>query len=863
MKFCIKNINLDLCLIGVGSLLILVSMLLNLEWLSLIFLYLQVFYYSFKRNSSSLFYCFELIILQSLFLILFADQISIKENTLFSIAKEVLMYFSVFLSFFLLFIKKKYKIEKLDILFFVFLIYLGIQFVITGFSIQSLMAIRQVLIGMVGFYFGKCVILKRNELLFFEKILIYTALLASIFGLLEYFFLGDFFWNTIPFKSFIQNKGVSSWLGETGVTQNFYTYDFVFIIGDKIRRLVSFFADPMVAGHIILFGAVIAIKRKSNPFLIALLIISALLSFSKGVYLVLILLLVLFFSKHLYEKNKTVFYFFTCSILCLGIAVIFYLFSFSGNSSSYKHILGLVTSLSNISIFGHGLGLSGSFVTTVMGTSNAALTTESYIGSIISQLGLVGIILYLSFFLYLLKQLLIKYQQSKFCIDYFLCACLLLSLTIESFFSESAISSLGTGIYFIYFGLIYSKDYLSFKTTNISELNERKFDNSIRHIFIIGSKGIPAKYGGFETFVDELISRNRSKKIQYHVSCLSDNYEEYTYNNAHCFNIKVPNIGPAKAIYYDLFSIKYCIQYMKENNLSNCIVYVLACRIGPFIRGNVNKIHRFDSLFYVNPDGHEWKRAKWNYFIKKYWKLSERLMVKYADLLICDSKNIEKYIQTEYNTYSPKTVFIPYGADTSKSSLKDDDSSIVEWNMYNGVRKNNYYLVVGRFVPENNYETMIKEYMKTKTNKDFVLITNVENNRFYNKLKKETNFTSDHRIKFVGTVYNSQLLKKIRENAYGYIHGHEVGGTNPSLLEALATTKINLLLNVGFNKEVANDGAVYWTKDEGNLAALIDSLDTIDLNTITTMSKRAKQRIDSEYNWDLIVKKYENLFLER
>ena len=155
---------------------------------------------------------------------------------------------------------------------------------------------------------------------------------------------------------------------------------------------------------------------------------------------------------------------------------------------------------------------------------------------------------------------------------------------------------------------------------------------------------------------------------------------------------------------------------------------------------------------------------------------------------------------------------------------------------------------------------MIKEFMKSNTKKDFVLITNVEQNKFYETLKNETHFDQDKRIKFVGTVYDQQLLKKIRENAYGYLHGHEVGGTNPSLLEALATTDLNLLLDVGFNKEVGEDGAVYWNKEEGNLSALINRLENISSNQLNGLSTKAKQRIDSEYSWDYIVRKYEELF---
>ena len=381
----------------------------------------------------------------------------------------------------------------------------------------------------------------------------------------------------------------------------------------------------------------------------------------------------------------------------------------------------------------------------------------------------------------------------------------------------------------------------------------------MKNVFIIGSKGIPAKYGGFETFVDELVSRQENRDILYHVSCLSNDSKEFEYHNAHCFNVPVLNIGPAKAVYYDLAALQYCAKYIKNNKIDNAIVYILACRIGPFVGRYVKQLHKLNCKVYVNPDGHEWKRAKWNYFIRKYWKLSEKLMVKHADLLICDSKNIEKYIQEVYAKYSPKTTFIAYGADTSKSTLEDDDKKLLNWYKEKDVKAKNYYLVVGRFVPENNYETMIREFIKTKTKKDFVLITNVEKNKFYEELKNKTHFDNDNRIKFVGTVYDQQLLKKIRENAYGYLHGHEVGGTNPSLLEALATTNLNLLLDVGFNKEVGEGGAVYWNKQEGNLANLIDNLENINNDQLNELSSKAKNRIDSEYSWELIVRKYEDL----
>ena len=157
---------------------------------------------------------------------------------------------------------------------------------------------------------------------------------------------------------------------------------------------------------------------------------------------------------------------------------------------------------------------------------------------------------------------------------------------------------------------------------------------------------------------------------------------------------------------------------------------------------------------------------------------------------------------------------------------------------------------------------MIKEFIKSNTKKDLVIITNVEENKFYKELKEKTRFDKDKRIKFVGTVYDQELLTSIRKNAYGYIHGHEVGGTNPSLLEALATTKLNLLFGVSFNKEVASDGALYWNKKENDLKELIQEVEDFDKEKINEYSKKAKARIKEEYNWNKIVKKYEEIFIK-
>ncbi len=398
----------------------------------------------------------------------------------------------------------------------------------------------------------------------------------------------------------------------------------------------------------------------------------------------------------------------------------------------------------------------------------------------------------------------------------------------------------------------------------------------MQNVFIVGAKSLGA-YGGYETFLYKLTQYHKNNEnIRYHIACkangdgsmderklvgverISD--REFIYNNARCFKIQVPQIGPAQAIYYDVAALKECCKYIREHSIQKPIVYILACRIGPFMGYFQKCIHKLGGVVFVNPDGHEWMRAKWPTPIRKYWKWSEKLTVKHCDLLVCDSINIEKYIQQSYPAYQPKTTYIAYGAETRKSHLADDDATLLNWYEEKGLTARNYYLVVGRFVPENNYETMIREFMASKTQKDFAIITNV-NDKFLDELEEKLHFREDPRIKFVGTVYHQELLMKIRENAYGYFHGHEVGGTNPSLLEALGATDLNLLLNVGFNRECAEEGALYWSKTPGDLAALIERADALEPSQIAALAEKAKKRIHDAYSWQFISDEYANLFL--
>ncbi len=424
-------------------------------------------------------------------------------------------------------------------------------------------------------------------------------------------------------------------------------------------------------------------------------------------------------------------------------------------------------------------------------------------------------------------------------------------------------------------------DNIEQRMQNMEQKTEDRMNKRVQHVFIIGSKSI-GQYGGYETFVDRLIGEHENDtSIQYHIACKANGDGcmdetklspikvlktdadgavcEFEYKHAHVFKIKCPNIGPAVAVFYDRKALLYSIQYCRENGIERPIFYVLTCRIGLFINSLTKKIRGVSGRYYLNPDGHEWLRAKWSKPIRRYWKWSEANMVRLADLVICDSLSIEEYIKTEYSATGPHTTYIAYGADVEPAPLSDDDPKFVEWMKQKELKIQEYYLAVGRFVPENNYETMIREYMRCKSKKDFALITNV-NERYLDELENKLHWKSDQRIKFVGTVYDKELLKKIRECAYGYFHGHEVGGTNPSLLEALGSTQLNLLLDVGFNKEVGRDAALYWGKEPGELAELITKADGMTAEDRAQFGMKAKERIRSAFSWELIGNEYQKVW---
>jgi rhamnosyltransferase len=386
---------------------------------------------------------------------------------------------------------------------------------------------------------------------------------------------------------------------------------------------------------------------------------------------------------------------------------------------------------------------------------------------------------------------------------------------------------------------------------------------------IIGSRGLPARYGGFETFAEQLALHRKDPRVRYHVACrdvrqasgASTESRHFDCCGADCFFIDVPKIGAAGAIFYDLRALDYAIGLVREQRMEHPVFFVLGYTAGAFLKRYAKRVHALGGRIYVNPDGLEWKRSKWSLPIRLYLKFSERRAAKYADGILCDNPAIERYIQGTYKRYSPVCACIAYGTELEPSGLPIDDVAVRAWFGANGLREGEYYLVVGRFVPENNFETILREFMASSSARRLVIVSGIDDLSRLEKLKRRTGYDTDLRVCFPGAVYERALLKYIRENAFAYLHGHEVGGTNPSLLESLAAGTLCLPIDVAFNRETAGDAALYWTKAAGNLRGLVETCEQLSPDERAAFSTRARTLVRECYDWNHIAAAYESLFL--
>lgn len=351
----------------------------------------------------------------------------------------------------------------------------------------------------------------------------------------------------------------------------------------------------------------------------------------------------------------------------------------------------------------------------------------------------------------------------------------------------------------------------------------------MKKVAIIGSVGIPAKYGGFETLV-EYLSLSIKEEFACTVYCSSKSYpiKQPTHNGATLKYIPLKANG-FQSIPYDIWSIMKAIR--KHDTL--LILGVAGCFTIPFFK------LFFKRRFVVHVDGIEWKRGKWGRLAKWYLKTSERLAAKRADVIIADNQFIKEYMDS---TYGINAVMIPYGAD-HVSNINLSKETIDTFPFLD----QSYAFTVCRIEPENNIHIILDCY--EKTNKTLVIVGNWQYSSYGKQLYNKYN--SINHIHLLDPIYDQNLLNQMRSNCSLYLHGHSAGGTNPSLVEAMTLGRNILAFDVPYNRATTNDQAIFFS----NSKMLYSQISTGQISNGDVLKSIAKQK----YTWETIANSYREI----
>lgn len=359
-------------------------------------------------------------------------------------------------------------------------------------------------------------------------------------------------------------------------------------------------------------------------------------------------------------------------------------------------------------------------------------------------------------------------------------------------------------------------------------------------IAIIGTRGIPARYGGFETCAEKIAEYLAMRGHKILVTCRS-----YLYPDKPEIHQGIKLIYPAcirgkvtETFSHTFFSIIKTIIWNPD--------VILMFNAANSILATIAKIYKKKVV--INVDGLEWKRKKWGFVGKTYFKFSSFFSVVIADYVIADSLEISRYYQSRF---CRSTIFIPYGADIFYSK----NPHILD-NF--GLKPGNYFFTGSRLEPENNQDLMIKEYQNLNINIPFAIAGNIHNSSRY--VKKLKSMASD-KIRFIGPVYNKQTYMELQANSLAYIHGNEVGGTNPALLSAMGCGATIFALDVPFNREVLNNCGIYFTKEPGSLSNVIKQFLEKPAR-FSDSGEKTRERVKKFYNWQNVGEKYEQVFLK-
>ncbi len=353
-------------------------------------------------------------------------------------------------------------------------------------------------------------------------------------------------------------------------------------------------------------------------------------------------------------------------------------------------------------------------------------------------------------------------------------------------------------------------------------------------IGIIGTRGIPNHYGGFEQFAEFVAPMlvQRGHEVYVYNSSLHT-YKEKTWKGVHIISRYDPEdkVGTAGQFIYDF----NCIVDSRKRNFD------VILQMGYTSSSVWTFLFPKSALLFTNMDGLEWKRSKYSKKVQGFLKKAEGWAALHSDYLIADSKSIQQYLLKRYKRPS---FFITYGA---KLVTEADESVLKVW----GVEKFSYNLVIARMEPENNIETIILGHIQSHTTKPLIII-GAYDHHFGSYLKAKY---AGEKIKFWGAVYDLHVLNNLRFFSYLYFHGHSVGGTNPSLLEAMASYALVVANNNIFNKTVLENDAFYFSSAK-DIADILDA--NIERVDYKHMLINNAQKISSQYSWDHIINLLEN-----
>ncbi len=355
-------------------------------------------------------------------------------------------------------------------------------------------------------------------------------------------------------------------------------------------------------------------------------------------------------------------------------------------------------------------------------------------------------------------------------------------------------------------------------------------------IAIIGTRGIPNHYGGFEQFA-EYVS----------VGLVNKGHEVTVYNS---------HTHPFKEDNFKGVNIIHCKDWEEKIGTSGQFIYDLNCildtrkrnfdiilQLGYTSSSIWSRFFPKNAILTTNMDGLEWKRTKYSSKVQAFLKYAEKLAVKHSDHLISDSIGIQEYIETKYNVNS---TYIPYGATIFNSP---DLQEIKNYNL----EAYNYDLLIARLEPENSIEIILDGVSKATNSRTFLVIGKHETK--YGLYLKEK-FKNCQKIVFLGGIYNQNTLNNLRYFSNIYFHGHTVGGTNPSLLEAMASSSLICANDNIFNEAILENDAYYF-KTENDVTHILNNKISKESNSFTNNNLN---KIKLKYAWETIIDAYENHF---